>query len=63
MNKISDMSQKINENTTEKDSVSNFGISIGKDGNLNFFANINGNSYSDNSLDNIIKSLVSGTGK
>ncbi|SFP91083.1 hypothetical protein SAMN04487928_111109 [Butyrivibrio proteoclasticus] len=58
MNKISDMSQKISENTNEKDSISNFGISIGKDGKLNFFADINGNSYSNNSLDEIIKSLV-----
>ena len=59
MNKISDMSQKISENTDEKDEISNFGISIGKDGKINFFADINGNSYSNNSLDEVIKSLVS----
>ncbi|WP_022774452.1 DUF6033 family protein [Butyrivibrio sp. AE2015] len=58
MTKISDMSQKISENTDEKDEISNFGISIGKDGKLNFFADINGNSYSNNSLDEVIKSLV-----
>jgi len=58
MSKISDMSQKINENTDEQDEISNFGISIGKDGKINFFADINGNSYSNDSLDQVIKSLV-----
>jgi methyl-accepting chemotaxis protein len=58
MKQISDMSQKINENTDENDSISNFGISIGKDGKMNFFADINGNSYKNDSLDSIIKSLV-----
>lgn len=58
MSKISDMSQKISEITDDKDEISNFGLNIGKDGKINFFADINGNSYSNNSLDEIIKSLV-----
>ncbi len=59
MSKISDLGKKIGENTTEKDEVSNFGISLDKNGKLNFFADINGKSYADTSMDALVKSLVS----
>ena len=60
MNKISDLSQKIGENTGEDDDVSNFGIRLDKNGQFNFFADINGKSYTDTSMDALVKSLVSG---
>ncbi len=59
MKTISDMSQKIGENTDENDEISNFGISFDKSGKMNFFADINGNSYKDTSIDSILNSLVS----
>lgn len=59
MSKISDLGKKIGENTNEKDEVSNFGIRLDKNGKLNFFADINGKSYADTSMDALVKSLVS----
>ncbi|WP_026487814.1 DUF6033 family protein [Butyrivibrio sp. XBB1001] len=59
MNKITDFSKKISENTNEEDSISNFGIRMGKDGKIDFFAEINGKSYADTSMDALVKSLVS----
>ena len=59
MSKISDLGKKIGENTNEKDEVSNFGISLDKNGKLNFFADINGKSYADTSMDALVKNLVS----
>lgn len=59
MNKITDFSKKISENTNEEDSISNFGIRMGKDGKIDFFADINGKSYADTSMDALVKSLVS----
>ena len=58
MKTISSMSEKIGENTGEDDEISNFGLSIGKDGKMNFFADINGNSHKADSLEGIINSLV-----
>ena len=58
MNTISNMSEKIGENTDENDEISNFGITVGKDGKMNFFADINGSSFKDSTLDGIIKSLM-----
>ena len=58
MKTISSMSEKIGENTGEDDEIANFGLSIGKDGKMNFFADINGNSHKADSLDGIIQSLV-----
>lgn len=57
MNKISDLSKKIEENTGKDDDISNYGISIGKDGKVNFFADINGKSYKDTSMDSLIKNI------
>ena len=59
MNKITDLSQKITENTDENDEISNFGIRMDKDGKLDFFADVNGKSYADTSMDALIKTLVS----
>ena len=59
MKMVTDLSDKISENTDDKDEISNFGISLGKDGKLNFFADMNGNSYNGASLDDLIKSIVS----
>ena len=58
MKAISNMSEKIGESTGEDDEISNFGISMGKDGKMNFFADINGNSHKADSLDGIIQSLM-----
>lgn len=58
MKTISDMSEKIGESTGDDDEISNFGITIGKDGKMNFFADINGNSHKADSLDGIIQSLA-----
>ena len=58
MKEITNMSEKIGESTGDDDEISNFGISIGKDGKMNFFADINGNSHKADSLDGIIQSLV-----
>ena len=41
------------------DEISNFGISIGKDGKVNFFVDINGQSFKDTSVDSLLKSIVS----
>ena len=59
MGKITEMSQKIGENTGDEDEIANFGIRLDKDGKLNFFADINGKSYADTSMDALVKSLVS----
>ena len=59
MNTISKMSDKIGENTDENDDISNFGIKFDKSGKMNFFADINGKSYADTSMDALVKSLVS----
>lgn len=58
MKTISDMSGKIGENTGEEDEISNFGISFDKNGKMNFFADINGSSYVGDSVDSIVKSIV-----
>ena len=54
-----DDAMKIEENTGDDDEISNFGISIGKDGKVNFFADINGQSFKDTSVDSLLKSIVS----
>ncbi|WP_026651194.1 DUF6033 family protein [Butyrivibrio proteoclasticus] len=58
MTSIDKMSQQIGENTDEKDEISNFGISVDKNGKMNFFADINGNSYKGNTLEDIVSSLL-----
>ncbi len=58
METIRDRSGKIGENTAEEDEISNFGISFDKSGKMNFFADINGNSYVGDSVDSIVKSLL-----
>ena len=59
MSKITDLSKKIGENTGEDDEISNFGIRLDKIGEFNFFADINGKSYTDTSMDALIKNMVS----
>lgn len=59
MNTITDFSKKISENTNEEDSVSNYGIRMSKGGKIDFFAEVNGKSYADTSMDALVKSLVS----
>ncbi len=59
MKSISDLSQKITENTDEADEIANFGIRVDKSGKMNFFADINGKNYADTSMDALVKSLVS----
>ena len=59
MNKITDLCKKIGESTNEKDEISNYGIRLDKNGKLNFFADINGKSYADTSMDALVKNLVS----
>lgn len=63
MKTISDMSQKIGENTDETDEIANFGIKVDNNGKINFFADINGNNYSDTSMDSLINSIVGSKGK
>ena len=63
MKMVTDLSSKISANTDDKDDISNFGISFGKDGKLNFFADMNGNSYNGASLDDLINSIVSDKAK
>ncbi len=58
MKMVKELSGKISENTDEKDDISNFGISIGKDGKPSFFADMNGNSYSSSTLDDLVSTLV-----
>ena len=58
MKTISDMSEKIGNNTDENDDISNFGIKVDKNGKMNFFADINGGSFKADSIDNLIKSFV-----
>lgn len=58
MKTISDMSEKIGSNTDESDDISNFGIKMDKSGKLNFFADINGNSFKADSIDNLIKNFA-----
>ena len=59
MNTIMSMSEKIGENTSDEDEIANFGIKLEKDGKLSFFADINGKSFTDNSMDSLVKSIVS----
>ena len=59
MTSIKTMSEKIAENTSEEDDISNFGIRMDKSGKLSFFADINGKSFQDNSMDSLIQSLFS----
>ena len=59
MNTITDFSKKISKNTNEEDFVSNYGIRMSKDGKIDFFAEVNGKSYADTSMDALVKSLVS----
>ena len=58
MKTISDMSEKIGSNTNESDDISNFGIKMDKNGKMNFFADINGNSFKADSIDNLIKNFT-----
>lgn len=60
MNTISKMSDKIGENTDENDDISNFGIKIDKSGKMNFFADINGKSFTGTTMDALVNELVSG---
>ena len=46
------------ENTDENDEIANFGIKFDKSGKMNFFADINGNSFSDMSMDSLISSIT-----
>ncbi|WP_034452179.1 DUF6033 family protein [Butyrivibrio sp. AE2032] len=59
MKSISDMSEKIGGNTDESDEISNFGIQMDKNGNMKFFADINGNSFKADSMDDLIQNLIS----
>lgn len=59
MKTISDMSEKIVNNTGDDDEISNFGIKMDKNGKMNFFADINGNSFKADSLDGLIKNFMS----
>jgi hypothetical protein len=59
MSKIKDMSDKIGENTGDEDEISNFGIKLDKDGKMSFFADINGKSFEDTSMDALVKNIVS----
>ena len=59
MSTITKMSEKIGENTDENDEIANFGIKVDKSGKMNFFADINGKSYADTSMDALVKNLVS----
>lgn len=59
MTAIKDMSEKIGENTGEDDEVSNFGIKMDKNGKMSFFADINGKSFADGTMDSLIKSIAS----
>lgn len=59
MNTIKDMSEKINSSTGEDDEISNFGIKLDKDGKMSFFADINGKSFADTSMDSLVKSIMS----
>ncbi len=59
MTAIKDMSEKIGENTGEDDEVSNFGIKLDKNGKMSFFADINGKSFADGTMDSLIKSIAS----
>lgn len=58
MKTISDMSEKIGNNTDESDDIANFGIQVDKNGSMKFFADINGGSFKADSMDNLIKDLV-----
>ncbi len=58
MDKIGKLSEEIGKNTGDKDDISNFGLQIGKDGKLNFFADINGSSFKDSTMEGLIKSFM-----
>ncbi len=59
MTAIKDMSDKIGENTGEDDEVSNYGIKLDKNGKMSFFADINGKSFADTTMDSLMKSIMS----
>ncbi len=59
MKTITDMSAKISENTDDTDEISNFGLSIGSNGKMDFFADINGGSFKGASIDDLVKSFMS----
>ena len=58
MNAISKMSEEIGNNTDDKDDISNFGIQFDKDGKMNFFADINGGSFKDSTMEGLIKRFM-----
>ena len=58
MKTISDMSEKIGNNTGEEDEISNFGIRTDRNGKMNFFADINGGSFKADSVDDLIKNFM-----
>ena len=59
MKAITDMSEKIGNNTDENDEIANFGIKMDKNGKMNFFADINGSSFKAGSMDDLIKNFMS----
>ena len=59
MTAIKDMSEKIGENTGDEDEVSNYGIKLDKNGKMSFFADINGKSFADSTMDSLMKSIMS----
>ncbi len=59
MTAIKDMSDKIGESTSDEDEISNFGIKLDKNGKMSFFADINGKSFADNTMDSLVKSIMS----
>ena len=58
MKTISDMSDKIGQNTDELDEIANFGIKTDKNGKMRFFADINGGSFKADTMDDLIKNLT-----
>ncbi len=59
MTAIKDMSEKIGNSTGEDDEIANFGIKLDKNGKMSFFADINGKSFTDNTMDALVKSIMS----
>lgn len=58
MNTMSKMSEEIGKNTDDKDDISNYGIQFDKNGKMNFFADINGGSFKDSTMEGLIKSFM-----
>ncbi len=58
MKTIGDLSEKITQSTGDEDEIANFGIKVDKEGKMNFYADINGNNYSDTSMDSLIKQIM-----